>query len=126
MVDGSPGIGCPVIASITGTDLVLAVTEPTPSGRHDLERIADLAGHFGLPLAVIVNKYDLNEWMTLEIIQYCEKQGFRVVGKIPYSVHFTDAMVAGQSILEYEDRPASDAVRAAWKEIHNLLKLDEE
>jgi MinD superfamily P-loop ATPase len=121
IVDGSPGIGCPVIASITGCDLVLAVTEPTRSGLHDLKRIADLAGHFSLPVAVIVNKSDLNESMTTEIFRFCEKRGFLVVGKIPYSQDFTDAMVACQSIVEYKNGPASEAVRAIWKEIQVRL-----
>jgi len=103
---------------------VLVVTEPTLSGLHDLERVDDLAGHFELPVAVVVNKYDLNESMTLKIGQFCGERGFKVVGKIPYSQDFTDAMVQCQSIMEYRNGPASEVVRAAWKEIQELLKID--
>jgi len=123
IVDGSPGIGCPVIASVTGCDLALAVTEPTLSGLHDLERIADLAGHFELTVTVAVNKYDLNESMTIKIEQFCKERGFRVVGKIPYSQDFTDAMVQCQSIVEYRNGPASEAVKATWKKVQELLKI---
>jgi MinD superfamily P-loop ATPase len=117
IVDGSPGIGCPVIASVTGSDLVVAVTEPTLSGLHDLKRVAELATHFGLPMAVVVNKFDLNESMALEMERYCEKSGFQVAGRIPYSPDFIDAMVAGKSIVEFMDGPASRAMKSTWKEI---------
>ena len=131
IVDGSPGIGCPVIASVTGCDLALAVTEPTLSGLHDLERIADLAGHFGLPVVVVVNKYDLNESMTLEIERWCADRNIGVAGRIPYSSDFTVAMVAGLSVVEYADRcapgaasgdgEASRKVREIWEAAHELL-----
>lgn len=123
IVDGSPGIGCPVIASVTGSDLVLAVTEPTLSGFHDLKRIADLAGHFGLPVAVAVNKYDLNETMALEMAEYCREHAFKMAGKIPYSGAFTDAMIQGRTIVEHETGPVSAAVEATWNEIRKLLDM---
>ena len=126
IIDGSPGIGCPVIASITGCDMVLAVTEPTPSGLHDLERIADLAVHFRIPVAVAVNKFDLNESMTDEIHRFCEKRGFNAVGKIPYCRDFTEAMVAGQTIMEHGNGPASEAVRAIWNETKRLFINEQE
>jgi MinD superfamily P-loop ATPase len=113
IVDGSPGIGCPVIASVTGCDLVLAVTEPTLSGLHDLERVVLLAGHFDAPVAVVVNKYDLNEEMALEIEQWCADRKIRIAGRIPYSGEFTAAMIAGQSVVEHAAMPASQSARAA-------------
>lgn len=119
--DGSPGIGCPVIASITGSDLVMAVTEPTLSGLHDLKRTADLADHFGISMVVIVNKHDLNKSITSEISRFCQKRKFRIVGEIPYSGDFTDAMVAGKSVVELGGGPAAEAVRASWKEVQAVL-----
>jgi len=122
IVDGSPGIGCPVIASVTGSDLVLAVTEPTLSGLHDLERVVLLAGHFDTPVAVVVNKCDLNEEMALEIEQWCANRKIRVAGRIPYSGEFTAAMIAGLSVVEYAGSPASHAVRETWKAALDMLR----
>jgi len=132
IVDGSPGIGCPVIASVTGSDLVLAVTEPTLSGLHDLERVVLLAGHFGIPIAVVVNKYDLNETMALEIERWCAGKGIEIAGRISYSKEFTAAMIAGLSVVEYAEIPASSAagsdrsasreVRETWTATLDLLK----
>lgn len=121
VVDGSPGIGCPVIASITGCDLVLAVTEPTLSGLHDLERVLDLARHFSIPAAVVVNKFDVNETMTREIEDFCRARNVQIAGRIPYSQEFMDAMIQGKSMVDYSDGPASNAVRSVWKETRDLL-----
>lgn len=126
VVDGSPGIGCPVIASITGSDHVLAVTEPTLSGLHDLERVADLAGHFGIPLSVAVNKYDLNEAVTGEIEEWCARKAIAVAGRIPYCDDFTSAMIACQSVVEFSDNAASAAIKELWTNTRNLLREVEE
>jgi len=111
IVDGSPGIGCPVIASMTGCDLVLVVTEPTLSGLHDLKRVASLADHFKTPILVAVNKYDLNRAMSRKIEEWCDHKGVAIAGRIPYSGEFTKAMVAGLSVVEYAERGASKGPR---------------
>lgn len=121
IVDGSPGIGCPVIASVTGSDLVLAVTEPTLSGRHDLERVVGLADHFKTPLAVAVNKFDLNESMWRGIEEWCGKRGIPVLGRIPYSNEFMAAMAEGKSVNEYGDGPASESLTELWNRTRDLI-----
>ena len=122
IVDGSPGIGCAVIASITGADHVLVVTEPTTSGRHDMDRVMDLAKHFGVPVSVCVNKYDLNPEMTKAIEEYCIERGAKVVGRIPFDPMFVKAMVVGKSIIEYTNGSVCDSIRKIWENTTTTLK----
>jgi len=125
IVDGSPGIGCPVIASISGADMVVAVTEPTLSGQHDLERVIDLAAHFSIPIGVIVNKYDLNTGMSDHIEETAGRRNAEVFGRIRYDREFTRAMVAGKNIVEH-DGPASEDVRKVWERVSaGLMSLTE-
>jgi len=102
IVDGPPGIGCPVISSVTGTDLVVAVTEPTLSGWHDLERLIDMIGRFQTPVKVIINKSDLNEEMAGTIEKKLEEKGIEVLGRIPYDESMIYALLEGKTINEYE------------------------
>ena len=122
VVDGPPGIGCPVIASITGTSAVLIVTEPTLSGMHDLERVGGLAAHFKIPTLACVNKFDLNEEMSDQIADYCARNHVDLVGRIPYDTAVTRAMVAGKSIVEFSDGKVSDAIKGIWHKIEHFLK----
>ncbi len=123
LVDGSPGIGCPVIASVAGTDLALAVTEPTAAGFHDLERSVALADHFNVPVGVCINKWDLNGEVSHEIEQWCDSNGARVFGKLPYDHAFTYAQVKGKSLIEYSPKsPTARAVRRLWSEVQDALK----
>jgi MinD superfamily P-loop ATPase len=122
VVDGPPGIGCPVIASITGTSAVLIVTEPTLSGLHDLERVGGLAGHFKIPTLDCVNKFDLNEEMSNQIADYCAKNQIEMVGRIPYDTAVTHAMVAGKSIVEFADGSVSEAIKGIWDRVERYLK----
>ena len=117
LVDGSPGIGCPVIASITGADRVVVVTEPTLSGLHDLKRVAELTGHFELPTLVCVNKWDINEAMTEQIEGWCTEQGLEVVGRIPYDNSVTRAQIAGRSIVEMGAGPVAEQIRELAKRL---------
>lgn len=103
IVDGPPGIGCPVIASLTGSDAVVVVTEPTISGKHDFERVAKLAGHFGISLFVIVNKWDINPEMTAEIEEVAKSGGAKVLGRIRYDKKVTEAQISGISVVETGD-----------------------
>jgi MinD superfamily P-loop ATPase len=122
VVDGPPGIGCPVIASVTGTSAVLIVTEPTLSGLHDLERVAGLTDHFKIPTLACVNKFDLNEEISDQIAVYCAKNDIELVGLIPYDSAVTHAMVAGKSIVEFEDGDVSDAIREIWHKVEEILQ----
>ncbi|MBU0756113.1 MAG: ATP-binding protein [Planctomycetes bacterium] len=122
IIDGSPGIGCPVIASVTGADLILAVTETTLSGLHDLKRVAGLAGHFDLPMVVILNKCDLNDDVAKEIEKFCHQKNLSIVGRIPYCTDFTEAMLVKKSLVEYGDGAVAEAVKTAWEKIRHLLE----
>ncbi|MDK2823962.1 MAG: hypothetical protein PWQ67_776 [Clostridia bacterium] len=122
LVDGSPGIGCPVIASISGANLVLVVTEPTLSGIHDLERVISLTEHFNIETAVCINKADINYEMTEKILNNCQKQGLPVVGIIPYDNSVTKAQIQGISILDLapESKTAKE-IKKLEKELKLLL-----
>jgi MinD superfamily P-loop ATPase len=122
LADGSPGIGCPVIASITGADLAVIVVEPTVSGLHDLERIAQLAGHFDIPSVVCINKSDLNADMSNRIERWCTEQGIPAVGRIPYDRVFTDAMVHKSTVVEYAPGDTAKRIEAIWDETLNILR----
>lgn len=122
LVDGPPGIGCPVIASVTGADLVLAVTEPTVSGAHDLERAADLVQGFGLPLVVCINKIDLNPEMAGRIREVCAARGFPVVGELSYDIAVVRAQVEGKSIVEYGGSVVADQIREMWETVDSMLE----
>jgi MinD superfamily P-loop ATPase len=121
IVEGSPGIGCPVISSLTGTDLVVVVTEPTQSGRHDLERVLELARHFRIEATVCVNKSDLNETVTEDIKNICAEDGIVFLGTIPYDEAVTEAMVQRKSLVENSDGIGASAMREIWEKISGLL-----
>ncbi len=122
LTDGPPGLACPVIASITGADGVLIVTEPTLSGHHDMDRVVELANHFEIPAAVCINKYDLNRDMTETIEEYARDKGLPVVGRIPFDPSFTEAMVQKQTIMEYNAScSAAQAVQGIWERLRSTL-----
>ena len=121
IVDGSPGIGCPVIASITGADLVLIITEPTLSGKHDLERVAELAAGFKIPTLVAINKFDLNSDMAEQIEKDVLKRNIKVVGKIRYDKAFTKAQIMKASVVEYTSGAVSEDVKALWRNVTYAL-----
>jgi len=113
LVDGPPGIGCPVIASVTGASAVLVVTEPTPSGHHDLERVLVLARHFRVPAFVLINKADLCDDYCKHIQVTSEHLDAHLIGRIPYSPLFTEALVLGKSILEgFPDSKESKVIQS--------------
>lgn len=123
LCDGAPGIGCPVISSLSGTDLAVAVTEPTPSGRHDLERVADLCSHFQVAFAVIINKYDLNHKETDGIQAFCRLRGYPVIAKLPHDQVVTRAMVRGLVVTEFPKTDFSMEIRRTWLRIEELAGL---
>jgi MinD superfamily P-loop ATPase len=118
--DGAPGIGCPVISSLSGTDFAVLVTEPTPSGRHDLERVADLCRHFKIPTGVIVNKADLNPANTADIQRWCEAARTEFLAALPYDPAVTEAMVQRQAVTEYSTDGLSMNIRRTWRRIMDL------
>jgi len=117
VIDGSPGIGCPVISSVTASDLVLIVTEPTQSGYDDFLRVAELCSHFGIQTLACINKHDINETMSDKIQQHCALGGIDVVGKIPYDEVVMRSVNALQPITNYPHSPANKAVRHMWEKI---------
>jgi MinD superfamily P-loop ATPase len=121
LVDGSPGIGCPVIASITGADLVLIVTEPTLSGRHDLGRVTDLAANFGIKALLCINKADINPQMTAQIGEEARKRGITVVGEIPYDDAFTKAQIMKATVPEYTGGEVTERIKALWRQVTYAL-----
>lgn len=121
IVDGSPGVGCPVIASIKGVDYVLVVSEPTVSGIHDLRRVLDVAEHFGVSSSVCVNKYDINEDKTSEIEKICQKRGVPIIGKLPYEDVATKAMINQQTLIEYSNSDLSQNIEKIWNKIESSL-----
>ncbi|QBG48479.1 (4Fe-4S)-binding protein [Verrucomicrobia bacterium S94] len=125
LVDGSPGIGCPVIASITGADAVLVVTEPTLSGEHDLERVLQLITHFRIPAMICVNKWDINPKMTSRIEALAKSMKAVPVGRIPYDAAVTDAQVNARALVESSDGAAARAVREIWETIQKQLFAEE-
>lgn len=121
IVDGSPGIGCPVIASISGADMVLVVTEPTISGRHDLNRVVELTNHFKIPTAVCINKYDINTKIAEDIEKETKEKKLKFLGKIPYDIAITKAQIKAKSIIEYSDNHLTKQIISLWKKITKFL-----
>ncbi|MDY0167482.1 MAG: ATP-binding protein [Thermoguttaceae bacterium] len=121
LCDGSPGIGCPVIASLTGASLALFVVEPTASGEHDFLRVAQLARQLGVPGIMAVNKSDLNDSATENLEALARERGIAVVGRIPYDRAVTEAQIARKSVVEASDGAAARAVRALWGETRTRL-----
>ncbi|MFC1958893.1 ATP-binding protein [Chloroflexota bacterium] len=119
--DGPPGIGCPVISSLSGANLALLVTEPTLSGIHDLERVLGVCHHFGVPALVCINKYDINEENTHQIEHYCLNQGVKVAARIPFDNTVTKAMVAGLPVVEYSRNGVSLQIEALWELVSKSL-----
>jgi len=122
IIDGSPGIGCPVISSITGADIVLIVTEPTMSGLHDMARVIELAKHFKLKTFVVINKYDLNVEMNERIEDHCQNNNVSIVGKIMYDSVVPKAIVNKKPVVEYTDGEIARQIKGVWETIYDEVK----
>ncbi len=121
--DGPPGIGCPVISSITGTNKVLVIIEPSLSALHDAKRVASLVKGFEIPLFAVINKYDINNDVTLAIEQFLEESNIPLLEKLPYDRVATDAMVVGQSVVEYAPQSSlSKKLQKVWSALNSLPK----
>jgi MinD superfamily P-loop ATPase len=120
--DGPPGIGCPVISSLSGASLVLLVTEPTLSGIHDLERVLGVSRHFGIPAVVAINKYDLNEDNARQIEGFCTSQGISIAARIPFDNAVTEAIVRRVPVVEYSNGRVSREIEKLWQNISAILR----
>jgi len=124
LTDGPPGVGCPVIASIGGASAVLIVTEPTVSGQHDMERVAQLAAHFKVPAMICTNKYDLNLELTRDIEKFAEEKNIACLGRIPFDPAFTRAMIQAQTVFEYSNgSEVNQEIKKIWQGIVERLDL---
>jgi MinD superfamily P-loop ATPase len=124
LVDGPPGIGCPVISAASGADLVVAVTEPTVSGIHDLKRLLGTAEHFGIPVLVCVNKADVYPEGAASIEAYCQAQGLSLAGQIPFDPAIVEAMAQGWPVTAYRPQsPAAGALRRVWEQVLAMSDL---
>jgi MinD superfamily P-loop ATPase len=121
IIDGSPGIGCPVIASITGADLVLVVTEPTLSGLHDLERVIRLTRHFGIPTKIVVNRYDINEKIAMQAEKHAQKLGAGLAGRVRFDPTVTHAQIQGLSVVEHSSNGAAADITEVWGKLQKAL-----
>lgn len=121
LVDGSPGIGCPVISSLSGANFVVLVTEPSVSGFHDLKRVYKLVKKFKIKAGCIINKANINNEITQEIIKYLHQENIIELELLPYDENFTKAMTVGQTIMEYDNGELSKKIKKSWEQITQLL-----
>jgi MinD superfamily P-loop ATPase len=119
--DGPPGIGCPVISSLSGASMALIVTEPSLSGIHDLERVLALCRHFGVRPLICINKCDLSEENSRRIEEFCAEEGVEIVGRIPFDVDVNSAIAHGRPAVETSDGAASREITALWEAIAACL-----
>ncbi len=122
ITDGPPGLGCPVIASLGNATEVLIITEPSVAGRHDLERVAALAEHFGLPVSVLVNKADLHWETAHQIARFCEERGYVFLGYLPFEADFTRAQVEGKTIMEYNNKKLQAILTEVWEKLEKSTR----
>jgi MinD superfamily P-loop ATPase len=117
LVDGSPGIGCPVVSSLSGANYVVLVTEPTVSGIHDLIRVHELVKKFGIPCGCMINKADINQSKTDELIEFLTREDIELLALLPYDESFTEAMTLGKTIVEYRHGKISSILKESWENI---------
>lgn len=122
IVDGSPGIGCPVVSSLSGADFVLLVTEPTVSGLHDLKRVYKLVEKFGIRAGCIINKADLNQDIARDIREFVEKENIVHIGNIPYDNSFTGALIEGKTVSEIRGSLPGKLISESWHKINETIK----
>ena len=126
LVDGSPGVGCPVISSLSGANFAVLVTEPSISGFHDLKRVYELVKKFNIKAGCIINKADVNIEKQIEIKQFLVDEGIEHLIDLPYNDDFTKAMTLGQTIVEYENKELTSLLEQAWEKIKELTNIKEE
>ena len=122
LVDGSPGIGCPVVSSLSGANYVIVVTEPTLSGFHDMKRVFELIQNFKLPSGCIINKQDVNAEISEKIVEFCTTNKIDIISKLPYDETFSEAMTQGKTIIEFDEENLKNILKDSWSKI--LLLTD--
>lgn len=122
IIDGSPGVGCPVVSSLSGAHFAVLVTEPTVSGLHDLRRVYELVKKFNIKAGCIINKYDINPSMVNEIIQFLNSESIEHIARLPYNENFTKAMTVGQTIVEYDNGELRNKIVESWEKVKELVK----
>jgi len=122
LIDGPPGIGCPVTASITGVGYVLVVTEPSMSALHDMERLLQLTSHFKIPTGICINKFDINLDLTSRIEDFAKEQNVKLLGRIPFDHDVTKAQMAGMNIIEHNDNGVSNSIKKLWSNLNEEFR----
>ena len=122
IVDGSPGIGCPVIASLSGIDYAVIVTEPTLSGLHDMDRVCQVAKHFNVPVLLIINKFDLNTDITDQFEKYSNENNIELLGKLEFDKTMVEAVTNGKTIIEYANNRTTENLKSIWTRLSNKVK----
>lgn len=122
IVDGSPGIGCPVISSLSEAKCALVITEPTLSGLYDAQRVIKVAQHFGITVKLIINKYDLNMEMTEKIEEYCHNNSIQIIGKLLFDENVVKALTESKTIVEYSNGEIKEAISKIWDRLQSELK----
>ncbi len=122
IVDGSPGIGCPVVSSISGANFVVLVTEPSVSGLHDLKRVYQLVKKFKIKAGCIINKSDINKEVSKEIEKFLEKEDIVHISSLPYDETFTEAMTEGKTIVEYKNNELNKSLAESWEKVQLIVK----
>ncbi|MFH1645688.1 MAG: P-loop NTPase [Candidatus Omnitrophota bacterium] len=125
IIDGAPGIGCPVIASLSGIGLAVVVTEPTLSGLHDAKRVIEVTDHFNVSSGVVINKFNLNLDMSEQIEEYCRGNNIQLLGKVSFDKSVVQAMVNGKTIIEYSDSNVKREIVDIWKNIQRQESLSD-
>ena len=125
IADGSPGIGCPVVSSLSGADFVVLVTEASVSGLHDLKRVYELVKKFKIKAGCIINKYDINQMLSKEIEKFLIEENIVFISKLPYNEDFTKSMTIGKTIVEYENEELKNIVTDSWNKVKQILKKSE-
>lgn len=121
LIDGPPGVGCPVLSSLSGSNYVVLVTEPTVSGLHDLKRVYDLVKKFRIKAGCIINKADVNPAKTAEIKQFLTRENIAHISDLPYDENFTKAMTQGKTIVEFDNGQLKDTLTDSWNKIKQLV-----
>lgn len=122
VVDGSPGVGCPVVSSLSGADFVVLVTEPSVSGLHDLKRVYELVKKFKIKAGCIINKSDINKNITAQIEVFLKEENITHISNLPYNESFTKAMTYGQTIVEYGQNNIAPIVKESWNKVKQIIK----
>jgi len=122
IVDGSPGVGCPVVSSLSGAAFVVLVTEPTVSGLHDLKRVFELVHKFNIKAGCIINKSDINTGVTAEIESFLRKENIVHLCNLPYDESFTKAMTNGQTIVEYDNNHLAEIISDTWEKVKEIVQ----